>query len=266
MIATYNKISALADIKIVRFDVNKRYTKPHKHNKYLELVYFIEGEGVHYMDLVSYEIKLPVVFLINKNEVHNWEINTIPKGYVIILKEGFLEKTIDKYINKQLLKLSESKEIKIPKEEASIGLLFEILCDEMKQNSDQQEFIEGILKALLSKIINHANVEDAEDVIDKGLRFIALLEETLKNNVAFYAEALNITPQNLNKICHKKYGKTSSLIIADYLIKEVKRLLLFTDNSVSEIAFKLDFKDVSHFVKYFKRHTGITPLQFKNNT
>ena len=264
-IATYDKTSALTDIKIARFDVNKRYTKPHKHNKYLELVFFTKGEGIHYMDLKSYAIKPFVVFLIKKEEEHHWEINSKPKGYVIIIKEAFFEKTLDKHINKQLRALNSQQKIEISKNDNSIRKLFKILCYEMEQNLAQQEFIEGTLKALFSKILDYSLlVEKKHNTLDKGTEFISLLGETLKNNVGFYAETLNTSPQNLNLICQKKYDKTASQIIADYIIKEVKRLLIYTDKSVSEIAFHMNFKDVSHFVKYFKRQTNTTPLKFRN--
>jgi AraC family transcriptional activator of pobA len=95
------------------------------------------------------------------------------------------------------------------------------------------------------------------------LLFINILSRTLKNNVNFYAEHLNTTPQNLNAICRKEYGRSASNIIADHIIKEVKRLLLYTNGTISEIAFSLGFKDSSHFTKYFKRYTGETPKQFK---
>ncbi|MDO6425002.1 helix-turn-helix domain-containing protein, partial [Saccharophagus degradans] len=62
----------------------------------------------------------------------------------------------------------------------------------------------------------------------------------------------------------KKQDKTASQIIATHMVQEAKRMLMYTDKSVGEIAYELNFKDVSHFVKYFKRHTQMTPLQFKN--
>lgn len=59
-IQTYTKISAFENIKIEPFDVNKRYTKPHRHHKYLELVYFTKGTGMHYMDEEGYPIEPPL--------------------------------------------------------------------------------------------------------------------------------------------------------------------------------------------------------------
>lgn len=265
-IATYNKIASIENIKIAYFDVNKRYTKPHRHKKYLEIVYFTEGEGCHHVDSKRYEVESPVVFIINKEQVHFWEISTIPKGCVIIIKEEFLEKTLDKYINNLLSEFYSREKIQIPKDDSSVSALFNVLFLEMQQPHVQREVVEGALKALLTIIIRYSeqNTSNNENV-DKISPFMDLLLETHKNSVTFYVNALNTTFHSLNELCKAKYNKTASQVIAFEIIKEIKRRLLYTDKSVSEIAFNLEFNDVSHFVKYFKRHTGITPLQFKNN-
>ena len=117
VINVYNKIESFNEIKVEPFDTDKRYTKPHRHNKYLEIIYFTKGKGFHHIDSTSHPIKPPIVFLVNKEQVHNWEINTIPKGYVIIVKEAFLDKTLDKYINIQLNKLKKIQKVKFQKKD-----------------------------------------------------------------------------------------------------------------------------------------------------
>ncbi|SIS39439.1 transcriptional regulator, AraC family [Zobellia uliginosa] len=262
-INTYSKISALEDIKIEPFDTNKRYTKPHRHNKYMELVYFSKGSGVHYMDETGYAIEPPIIFIIKKDEVHHWEIDTLPEGFVIIIKEGFMEKTLDKHINLQLRQLGNKKVIN-PAYDSSIQSLFEIASKEIKENCASRDvLVEGVLKALFSKILNYVQIDEDLSTNDLDERFSELLENKLKNDVAYYASQLNTTAQNLNAWCRKKHEKTASAVIAEHIIKEAKRLLLYTDLSVTEIAYNFDFSDVSHFVKYFKRHDGQTPLQYK---
>ncbi|MGJ8743118.1 helix-turn-helix domain-containing protein [Polaribacter sp.] len=257
----YNKIEEYKDIKVEKFDVNKRYTKPHKHNKYLEIVYFIKGSGYHHVDLKSYKIKPSTVFVIKKDEVHHWEITTKPKGYVIIIKEDFLEKTLDKYLNYQLFKLQHTSKITLTKKEVTLKALFKALTSEKKQSNVNKEVIEGGLKGVFSKLLEDASVKKIEST-DLVVLFTNVLSHTLKNNVNFYAESLNTTPQNLNAICRKEYNKSASDIIGDHIIKEVKRRLLYTNETISDVAYGLDFKDASHFTKYFKGYTGETPKNF----
>ncbi|SEO54184.1 Helix-turn-helix domain-containing protein [Niastella yeongjuensis] len=79
----------------------------------------------------------------------------------------------------------------------------------------------------------------------------------------FYAGQLNTTPQNLNAACRKAVDQASAEVLAEFITSEAKRLLLYTNNTVSQIAGTLDFIDASHFIKYFKRITGQTPQSFR---
>src|SRR5690606_41432641 len=92
------------------------------------------------------------------------------------------------------------------------------------------------------------------------------LTETLRNNVAHYATALATSPQNLNAVCRKAAGQPAATVLANHLVGEAKRLLHYTEMSVKEIATQFDFADSSHFVKYFKRHVGMTPQAFRKQT
>lgn len=264
IIRTYNKIGSEVGIKIEPFDISKRYTKPHKHNKYLEIIYFVKGSGFHHLDMKSHKIEPPLLFLVKKDEVHHWEIDTVPQGYVIIIKESFLEETLDKYINTQLIKLSNSQKVFVNQKDLSLQALFDALCWEMKQDPLNQEVVEGGLKAILSKIVKYAAAQGA-DSADKAIQLVDLLSENLKNNVTFYADTLHTTSQNLNAICQKVFNKTASEVIAEHIIREVKRQLLYTNKSIGDIAYDLEFKDTSHFTKYFKRYTQQTPLQYKKS-
>jgi AraC family transcriptional regulator, transcriptional activator of pobA len=85
--------------------------------------------------------------------------------------------------------------------------------------------------------------------------FIQLLttDNGIKNKVAYYAHKLNTTPQNINAACQKSIQKPATEVLSEFVLNESKRLLLYTDKTISEIVFALEFADPSHFVKYFKK-------------
>ena len=260
-----NKIPDQLFIKVEVFDVNKRFTKPHKHNKYLELVFFTKGSGYHFLDNKPMEINPPIAFLIHKNQVHHWHIDTIPEGYVMIIKEAFLESIADSALHLQLAALKELAHINTPNHEQVLPLLFNALCLELKLPQVNKVVIESTLKALLSKLISYSKAYIDTNNSPIEYQFLKLLSEHLKNSVAYYANQLNTTPQNLNAICQKAFKKTASEVIADFIVKDAKRQLSYTNKSISTIAFELDFKDPSNFTKFFKRHTKLTPLQYKKD-
>ncbi|WP_160136261.1 AraC family transcriptional regulator [Chryseobacterium sp. c4a] len=258
-----DKIEKTELIKVSPFRKEVRKTTPHKHNNYLEIICLLEGKGTHTIDYVQYPIKVPTVFFVRKEQVHHWDIETLPEGYVLLLKKVFVEQSMDNEL-KNLLARSSALNCLHLQEKDTVEILFQLLIFEKDYT-----VIEGILKALLAKIINSAqpvsmSVKKNNDIM---LLFRELLNNTedLKNNVAYYAEKLNTTPQNLNSISRKTLNLSASKIIAEHIIGEAKRLLIYTENSISEIAYLLNFNDASHFVKYFKRHTTFTPQAFRNN-
>jgi AraC family transcriptional activator of pobA len=83
-------------------------------------------------------------------------------------------------------------------------------------------------------------------------------------NVADYAEALNITAAHLNAICRRHTNINAQQLIHKRLILEAKRNLNYTVLTVNQVSDSLGFQDPGYFNRFFKRHTGQTPKQFRN--
>jgi len=98
-------------------------------------------------------------------------------------------------------------------------------------------------------------------------RFMVFLEHHYVENhdVTFYADSLDITPKYLNTIVHHATGCNTKEVIDHYLVMQLKLLLRTTQMSIKEIAWKYHFSNVSFFDRYFKKHTGMTPKQYKQN-
>ena len=98
-------------------------------------------------------------------------------------------------------------------------------------------------------------------------RFTALVQKeyALHHDVEHYADRLCITPNYLNKIARQSLGVTAKQYISQRLLEEAKRLLVYTNLTITEIAAELHFETVSYFVRLFRKHIGITPLQYREN-
>lgn len=78
-----------------------------------------------------------------------------------------------------------------------------------------------------------------------------------------YAERLSVHVNHLNKTLKEQVGKTTTDIINNRVLQEAKILLKQTDWNISEISYCLGFEEVAHFSNFFKKHTEITPLSFR---
>lgn len=99
-------------------------------------------------------------------------------------------------------------------------------------------------------------------------QFMHLVEERYRQSrdVNDYASWLNISAKYLTNIARQVTGRTPKSIIDQYAILQIKHQLRLNRQSVKEIAWEYHFSDVSFFCRYFKKHTGVTPLQFRNAT
>jgi AraC family transcriptional activator of pobA len=84
-----------------------------------------------------------------------------------------------------------------------------------------------------------------------------------KKQVAEYADMLAVTPNHLNKVIKESTGISAFENIQAMQLMEAKTLLKHSNQSVSEIAYHLDFSSPGAFNRFFRRSTGITPLQYR---
>ena len=95
--------------------------------------------------------------------------------------------------------------------------------------------------------------------------FLMILEENYKRpeGVEFYAEKLFMSARNLNLICQNILQKSVSEIIETRKLIEAKNLLTTTDITVAEIGFELGYKEKAYFTSVFKKKSGQTPTEFR---
>ena len=97
-------------------------------------------------------------------------------------------------------------------------------------------------------------------------RFVALVHEhcTEQREVAFYADRLCISTRYLSTIIRSVAHSTAKEFIDRSVVLEIKMLLGSTELSVQEIAYRLHFPDQSYLGRFFEKHTGVSPTEFRN--
>jgi AraC family transcriptional activator of pobA len=94
----------------------------------------------------------------------------------------------------------------------------------------------------------------------------ALVDEFFRreHQLGFYAEKLGMTADRLNDHVKRATGVTAGHLIRQRVLTEAKRQLVFTTQPIQDIAAELSFSDPSHFARFFRKHTGTTPHEFRD--
>jgi AraC-like DNA-binding protein len=139
----------------------------------------------------------------------------------------------------------------------------------MKKAQPNMAMVKSLLSAVLLSIqqtIDNSIIEvSSARHIEVYKKFKHLLELHFRANKApaFYSERLHISGRHLNRLLKEATTKTAADIILGRSILEARRLLCFTEMSISEIAWSLGFQDPSYFTKLFKKATGQTPHAYR---
>ncbi|MCB0154474.1 MAG: AraC family transcriptional regulator [Anaerolineae bacterium] len=81
--------------------------------------------------------------------------------------------------------------------------------------------------------------------------------------VEAYAQLLNVSPDYLGQTVKEVTGKTPSNLVRERILLEAKKLLIYSELSVAEIADYLGYSEPTHFGRFFRRYTGVSPLAWR---
>lgn len=213
-------------------------------------------------------------------QVWSWQENTKLEGYALVFEEDILLSFfLDRYFLRNLsyLQVHRPSPLLTAKQDQ-----FEILLQHL--NSLRSEILKiadcsiDILRALLYLILSLLqncelkalrNSEQKQVIIINRYieSFTSLVDANFmtKRDLPFYADKLFITTNYLNKIAKEVLGSSAKKYILNKTIQESKNLLKYTSLSIAEISDSLNIETPSYFVRMFRKYTGITPTEFRNN-
>ncbi|QMU26826.1 AraC family transcriptional regulator [Adhaeribacter radiodurans] len=247
---------------------------PHKHDFFIILL-ITQGTGTHTIDFKTYPVAPQTAFFLSPGQVHAWQLSADSAGYILFFNLDFYRLQPDQLevyrypffnmlLNRPLLALP--NEHLLPTTTIIESMEQEYLQSDYKW----QEVVRNYLTILLIRL-HRAYLEQQPDPdvanASQSLwqQLDTFLEKHFKEHqpVSFYAEKLNITEKQLNEASKNTFGKTTSSLIQDRIILEARRLLIHSPLTITQIAAELGYFDNSYFGRFFKKHTGKTPEQFR---
>ncbi|MDJ1469267.1 helix-turn-helix domain-containing protein [Xanthocytophaga flava] len=257
-------------------------TRPHIHS-YYQIIWFKSGAGKHFVDFKEYEVLNNTLFFIAKNQVHYFDPNTHYKGFLLHFNETFLVQKDNEtdFFLKYTIFNSPYQQSSCCMDKDMDSILEEYIRQIIRELKGEEAFgreelVRASLKSFLIQVQRRKNELEQADNIDSFtlnekrvqlIKFVNLVDQhyTKGFSVAEYADLLFISSRTLSDITKQVLNKTPSQMIQERIILEAQRLLLHSNMNVNQIGYRLGFDDPSYFVKYFKKHTQLSPSEFRKS-
>ncbi|WP_289074808.1 helix-turn-helix domain-containing protein [uncultured Bacteroides sp.] len=128
--------------------------------------------------------------------------------------------------------------------------------------------IQSLLLDVYDKTRTLFKIDKSEEVGRREelfIKFIHLIHKYCpqQREVGFYAGKLYITSRYLSSITQNVADKSAKYIIDKHAIQRIKIMLKYSNMSIQDISYELNFPDQSFFSRYFKKHTGMSPLEYR---
>lgn len=152
-----------------------------------------------------------------------------------------------------------------PKLHAEMRSIVELMEAEQARPLDAQQpaVLAALLQALLALVERHAPAEPSTAPALEQFFTILERDHLTTRAVSHYARGAGLSPRRLGELLVAHTGKSTKQVIDGRVILELKRLLAFTELSVKELAAQVGFDEPTNLVKFFRHHTGTTPLAFR---
>ncbi len=250
-------------------------TAPHR-TAFYHIVWFQTGSPTHIVDFNPVPVQPNTLLFLNKDTVQLFD----PKGgfdakAILFTDSFFCKSEADiRYLRSNILfnDLMGVTSIQLDEASSVFPTLFSLM--EMELRASKEVHQSDMLKNYLHNFLllaererrkqNFLEIKKGPD-LDYTILFRDLVEAQYRQvkQVSSYASSLGVSEKRLNQATSKVLGKTPKTIIDDRVMLEAKRLLSHTRESVKEIGYELGFHEPTNFIKYFRKHNGNTPVEFR---
>lgn len=254
---------------------HKHIERPHRHNFYM-MMCITKGSGFHDIDFNTYPVQQGSIYFMSPGQVHSWQLSDDVEGFIIFFSQSFFDLH---YANLQLKAFPFFASVNFPRLlQLDMEGFSNIVADfENIRNESLNHFLlrdhqirNSILTILIDasrRFLKNETEEDAavsSSYMHTFQEFENLIEEhfLLERSASFYAGLLHISGKHLNRISQAVVGLKASEIIAKRTVLEAQRMMVYLDDGLGDIAFKLGFEEYPYFARFFKKQVGQSPSEF----
>ncbi|APD88386.1 hypothetical protein BM524_00415 [Alteromonas mediterranea] len=248
--------------------------QPHRHGKLAQLIYVQDSSWHTQLDDRAYTLSGNWLVTIPPGVVHSFHFAPNTRGYVLSVDMSIMS---DQVIQEELGDVLQAVwkpaaiEFRNDRQLARITSLIQLLHEELHfLDKDEDRYTLNLLKLIMLTVSRQiATSEDNAKPMQREtkimLRFRELIEEHYLQHMSVknYAALLHISVSTLSRLCQQMLGESPKQVILQRLLNEGRRRLIYTRQSVEDIAYTLGYKDPAYFCRQFKRTEGVSPGSFR---
>jgi AraC family transcriptional activator of pobA len=247
----------------------------HTHDALIQLLYVTRGGGTASIDGQRWPIDPPCLVVVPAGAVHGFSFRSDMDGPVVTAAQKPLESLATTAAPEllQVIRTPRVLPVDVHGRHAQALLpLFDAIAREAQVHAPGQVAAGmALLVALfvqIARIGESAPREDRPTRSRKAVqieRFRALLDERFRRRepVRSYADALGITLGQLTRLCREVLGLSVQDVVNARVIHEAQRELVYSTLAIKQVAAELGFDDEAYFGRFFKKHTGYRPTEFR---
>lgn len=253
---------------------------------YFEIVRIMSGEGNRIVNEHEYPYRSGGIFLFTPKDCRGFESSTPTRFCTIRFSDAFLEQYKSESEKTKVIRWLRELEyifahhnrveqllIKSDNDCELIKLLLQTMIGEYQgrqsfHNENLQHLVTLVLNIIARNVLpaseTVADTKSAEPLINRLLTFIHQhICEPEKLRVKHLADQFYLSPSYLGEYFKKKMGESLTSYLTKYKLQVIENRLLFTDSPIGRIAEDFGFSDESHFSRYFRKQTSMTPAQYR---
>ena len=250
--------------------------EPHFHDALLQVLYPVCGGGQAFIDGRKWELEPPCLIVAPARSVHGFHFTQQVDGPVITVPQRPLESLAAVVAPELLAQIRTPAVLHVDpasRHAEALMPLFDAIEREASTHAPGQVGAGmSLVVALFVQIARIAQSEHAAGAVTRSRkagqieRFRAMLDEHCRQRVSAdgYARALGVTRGQLTRLCREVLGMSALDAINARVLHEAQRELVYSSLSIKQVAAELGFDDEAYFGRFFKKHTGLRPTEFRD--
>lgn len=245
--------------------------RPHVHRDLNHIILIAQGGGSMRAEAETVHFDAPCLLLVPAGIVHGFEWHRESRGWVTTIADSYLRHLLERDSDLAVLFHRPHAVLLRPEDGEAAERSIEGMARELGwAGPGQRAAVESALLSVMVLALRHgALVEQAHGGSARQAALVARLRERIEQRfrqrepVADHARALGVSLTALREACARVAGTSPAAMIDERALLEARRLLLYSNLSVAEIAYAVGFGDPAYFSRFFTRHAGRPPRAWR---